>query len=95
MEPLWKVVQIVRDSWVLVEKDKSNHAVADSLRGVLTRAGVEQLHQVKRMIGGIWNTFLSTFFSNLKMGKIQGFFRWTSGARDNPTWANFGKQNWR
>ena len=29
------------------------------------------------------------------MGKILSFLRWTSDARDNPTWANFGKQNWR
>ena len=29
----------------------------------------------------------------LKMCKIQGFLSVTSGARDNPTWANLGKQN--
>ena len=29
------------------------------------------------------------------MGKIQRFLWWTSGSRDNLTWANFGKQNWR
>ena len=34
MKPLWKVVQIVREIWVLVAKDKSNHPAADSLRGV-------------------------------------------------------------
>ena len=34
MKPLWKVVQIVRDSWVLVVKDKSNHLVAGSLHSV-------------------------------------------------------------
>ena len=34
MKPLWKVVQIVRYTWVLVAKDKSNHPVSDSLRGV-------------------------------------------------------------
>ena len=28
-------------------------------------------------------------FSKLIMGKIQGFLRWTSGARDNPLWADF------
>ena len=28
-------VQIVRETWVLVAKDKSNHPVADSLRSVL------------------------------------------------------------
>ena len=34
MKPLWNVVQIVRETWVLVVKDKSNHPVADSLRSV-------------------------------------------------------------
>ena len=34
MKPWWKVVQIVRYTWVLVAKGKSNHPVADSLRGV-------------------------------------------------------------
>ena len=34
MKPLWKVVQIVRYTWVLVAKDKSNHLAADSLRSV-------------------------------------------------------------
>ena len=47
MKPLWKVkgffnrtswkvsdVQIVRKTWVLVAKDKSNHPVADSFRSV-------------------------------------------------------------
>ena len=37
----------------------------------------------------------STDSHNLKMGKIQGFLWRTSEKRDNPTWANFGKQNWR
>ena len=34
MKTLWKVVQVVRKTWVLVAKDKSNHPVADSLRSV-------------------------------------------------------------
>ena len=34
MKPLWKVGQNVRETWVLVEKDNSNHPVAGSLRGV-------------------------------------------------------------
>ena len=47
MKPLWKVkgfsirtswkvsdVRIVRETWVLVAKDKSNHPAADSLRSV-------------------------------------------------------------
>ena len=34
MIPLWKVVQIVRCTWVSVAKDKSNHPAADSLRSV-------------------------------------------------------------
>ena len=32
---------------------------------------------------------------NLKFVRSSGYFWWTSGARDNPMWANFGKQNWR
>ena len=59
MKPLWKVVQIVRYNWVLVAKDKSNHPVAGSLHSVPQRAGVEQLYQVKRMIGAIGNVLLS------------------------------------
>ena len=38
---------------------------------------------------------LLNLFSHLKIGKIQKFLWWTSEARDNRTWANFGKQNWR
>ena len=59
----WNVsdFQIVRDTWVSVAKDKSNHPVADSLRSVLRRAGVEQLYQVKRMIGGIGNMLFSIY----------------------------------
>ena len=34
-------------------------------------------------------------FSHLKIGEIQKFLWWTSEARANRTWANFGKQNWR
>ena len=50
-------VQIVRYTWVLVAKDKSNHPVADFAVS-LRRAGVEQLYQVKRVIGGILGTCL-------------------------------------
>ena len=56
-------VQIVRYTWVLVSKDKSNHLVADSLRSALRRAGVEQLYQVERMIGGIGNMFVTVMCS--------------------------------
>ena len=34
MKPLWKVAQIVCETWVLVAKDKSNHPAANSLRSV-------------------------------------------------------------
>ena len=34
MKPLWKVVQIVRYTWVLVAKNKSNHPVADFIHSV-------------------------------------------------------------
>ena len=50
--------------------------------------GAQQLHQVKRMIGGTCRVRL---LLKLKMGKIQGFLWATSEARDNPGWANFGK----
>ena len=40
-------------------------------------------------------TFCSRCILKLEMGTIQRFVWWTSGARDNLTWANFGKQNWR
>ena len=72
MKPLWKArgffhrtsrevsdVQIVRYTWVLVVKDKSNHPVADSLRVSLKIAETEQLYQAQRMIGGIGNLFFS------------------------------------
>ena len=36
-------------------------------------AETEQLHQVKRMIGGIGGHVVLNPFSNLKMGKIQKF----------------------
>ena len=74
MKPLWKVkgsfnrtswkvsdVQIVSDTSVLVASDKSNHPVTDSFGVFLRRAGVEQLYQVKRMIGGIGNMLFSIF----------------------------------
>ena len=68
MKPLWKVAQIVSYNWVVVAKDKSNHPVAGSLS--LRRAGVEQLYQVKRMIGGIGNMFVSVA-QNVKVMKSQ------------------------
>ena len=38
---------------------------------------------------------LSLVFSNLKLVRSKGFFRWTSEARDNLMWTIFGKQNCR
>ena len=55
-------MQIVRYTWVFVAKDKSNHPVADSPRREL-----EQLYQVKRMIGGIGNMLFS-IYSQTKNG---------------------------
>ena len=40
-------------------------------------------------------TFCSRPVLKLKTVDIHGFLCLTSGASDNPTWANFGKQNWR
>ena len=61
MKPLWKVVQIVRYTAVLVAKDKSIHPIWRLIPSAvfLRRAGVEQLYQVKGMIGGIGNMFVS------------------------------------
>ena len=48
---------------VLVAKDKPNHPVAD------WRAGVEQPYQVKRMIGGIGNIFVTVQCSECQSGE--------------------------
>ena len=59
-------------------------------------AETDQLYQEKRMLGGIGGRVCSRSFLKLKMDKIQGFLWGTSlGSSDYPTWANFGKQNWR
>ena len=42
-------------------EDQPNHLTAGSPAVSPRRAGVEQLHQAKRMIGGIGNVLLSTF----------------------------------
>ena len=83
MKPFWKVrgffnrtsrkvsdVQIVRYTWILVANDKSNHPVADSLRSALRRAGVERFYEVKRMIGGIGNMFVSVQCSECQSDAI-------------------------
>ena len=58
----------------------------------LRRAGVEQLYQVKRMLGRIGNQrVVLDLFSNLKFVRFSGYLWWTSGSRDKPVWPNFGK----
>ena len=47
------------------------------------------------MIGGSGDMLFSIHSHNRTKGKIEKFLWWTSEARDNRTWANFGKQNWR
>ena len=47
------------------------------------------------MIGGIGNELLSTYSQNWKWVRSVGFFGGPLGPSDDPTWANFGKQNWR
>ena len=47
------------------------------------------------MIGGIGDMLFSIYSHTRKDEKIQKFLRRTTEARDNHTWANFGKQNWR
>ena len=95
MKTLWKVVQIVRYTWVLVAKDKSNHPEADSLRGVTQESWSWTTLSGKANDWRNRGHVVLNLFSNLKMGKIQKFLWWTSEARDNHTWANSGKQNWR
>ena len=72
MKSPWKVAQIVRCAWVLVAKDKSNHPIWRLIPSAvfLTRAGVEQLYQVKGMIGGIGNMFVSVQCSESQSDEI-------------------------
>ena len=96
MKPLWKVVQIVRETWVLVAKDKSNHPVAGSLRGVpheswswTTLSGEANDWRNRRHV-------VLNLFSDLTCGKDPKVsFGEPLGSRDYHTWANPGKQNWR
>ena len=100
MKPLWKVkgffnrtswkvsdVQIVRYTWVLVAKDKSNHPWLIPFAVSLRRAGVEQLYQVKRMIGGIGNFLSSIFTQTENVQDPRVFFGEPLGSSDNFTWA--------
>ena len=50
--------QIVRYAWRKEAKNESNNLVAAC---VPRRAGIEQLYQVKRMLGGIGNMLFSTY----------------------------------
>ena len=55
-------VQIVRYDCRKGAKDKQNHLTAGSPSTVSLRiTGAQQLHQVKRMIGGIGNMLFSTY----------------------------------
>ena len=53
----------------------------------------EQRYQAKRMIGGIGNVLLSTYSQTKKRVRSTGFFGGPLGPSDDPTWADFGKQN--
>ena len=72
-------MQIVRETWVLVVKDKSSHPVADSSAVSLRWAGVKQLHQVKRMTGGSGNMFVSVQCSECQSDVISN----QRGTREN------------
>ena len=50
-------------------KDKSSHPVTDFLRSVSQRGRVENFLQVKRMIGGIKNMFVSMQCSECQCGE--------------------------
>ena len=67
---------------------------ADSLRSVpQDKNGAQQLHQVKRMIGGLAESVVLDLFSNLEWVRTKGFLSVNlSEARDNLC-ANFGEQN--
>ena len=64
--------QIVSYTCFIGAKDKSNHLTVGSLQRFTRRAGVEQLRQVKRMIGGLENMLFSIYYS-LKTWQIQWF----------------------
>ena len=67
--------QIVR--YTSVWERKTNRTISQVVPSnvSLRTTGAQQLHQVKRMIGGIGNMLFSTDSQNLKMGKIQGLSR--------------------
>ena len=50
-------------------KDKSNHPVADSLRSASGELEWSNFYQVKRMIGGIGNMFVSVQCSESQSGE--------------------------
>ena len=87
MKPLWKEqswkvsdVQIVRETWVLVAKDKSNRPVADSLRSVPQESRSRTTLPGK---GNDWRNREHVVLDilKLKMFKIEGILWWTSGVR--------------
>ena len=47
----------------------------------------ERVLRKSNAVGGSWRDWRSD--------RSSGYLWWTSGSRDNPMWANFGKQNWR
>ena len=81
MKPLWNVngffnrtswkvihVQIVRYTWVFGCEKRMEWLIPFAVS--LRRAGVEQLYQVKRMIGGIGNMFVSMQCSECQSDEI-------------------------
>ena len=87
---LWRrlVAMLTGKSFVCgeVTTDQSNHFGAGSLRSFFRFQGK------KRMIRGIGNRVVLDLFSNLKLVRSCGYFRWTSRASDNTTWTNLCKQ---
>ena len=77
--------------WWCWRGEEEGERLIESLR----RAGVEQLYQVKRMIGGIGDVLFSIFSQTWIWERSKGFFCEPLGHLINHTWANFGKQNWR
>ena len=55
--------------------------------------GVQQLHWVKRMIGGIGNMLLSTYSQTENRKGPRVSLVNLSGASENSTWAFLAKQN--
>ena len=88
-------VHIVRYTWVLVAKDKSNRLVLDSLRSVPQESWSRTTSSGKTNNWRNREHVVLDLFSNWKCVRSKGFVGEPLGSSGNPTWANSGEQNWR